>query len=193
MSKNIVVINGHPDDESLCSSIADKYISGARNADHKVEYLCLRELKFDYMLHHGFRLPQDLEPDILRSQEKIRKADHVVFITPLWWGSMTGLLKCFMDRVLVNGFSQQYNPNTKKMDKLLKGKTASVIYTQSASKFATRFLLHDGFWHMFKNGSLRFCGFEKIKRCYFSKISKKSKNDIGNILIKIEKLGKNGF
>lgn len=49
--------------------------------------------------HHTFT------PDIVAEQEKLRKADLVVFQFPFWWYSMPAVLKGYIDRVFSVGFA----------------------------------------------------------------------------------------
>lgn len=44
-------------------------------------------------------------PDIVREQERVRKADVLVFVFPLWGGGLPAMLKGWFDRVLAYGFS----------------------------------------------------------------------------------------
>lgn len=43
----------------------------------------------------------ELEEDLVKAQELIRWADHLVFVYPIWWGTMPAVLKGFFDRVFL--------------------------------------------------------------------------------------------
>lgn len=45
----------------------------------------------------------ELEEDLVKAQELIRWADHLVFVYPIWWGTMPAVLKGFFDRVFLPG------------------------------------------------------------------------------------------
>ncbi len=53
-----------------------------------------------YAAQHG-----TFAPDIAAEQEKVRKADVLVFIFPLWGGGFPAILKGWFDRALAYGFS----------------------------------------------------------------------------------------
>ncbi len=80
---SVLLIDGHPNPESLCSALAARYAQGARSAGASVEVLALRELRFDPVLHLGYRGEQPLEPDLQQAQQRIRAASHVCLVTPL--------------------------------------------------------------------------------------------------------------
>lgn len=51
--KNILIIQSHPDLQSFCSSLADAYQKGAKQAKHKIRRINLGDIKFDPILHKG--------------------------------------------------------------------------------------------------------------------------------------------
>jgi NAD(P)H dehydrogenase (quinone) len=63
-------------------------------------------------------------------QEKITQADELVFIFPVWWGGVPGILKNFFDTNLESGFAFKYGKNG--LEKLLVGKTVKVFCTCDA-------------------------------------------------------------
>ena len=51
----ILVLDGHPDPESLTAWLAHRYASSAREAGHQIDHLPLRTLTFDTNLSRGYR------------------------------------------------------------------------------------------------------------------------------------------
>ena len=98
MRKRVLVILGHPSEASLCGAIANAYLKGAQAAEHEVRFLSLGKLKFDPILRDGYNTIQALEPDLVAAQESIAWAEHIVFVYPIWWGSIPAILKGFFDR-----------------------------------------------------------------------------------------------
>ena len=140
--KKILIIDGHPNPESFNAALSHAYLEGAeKQGDTMVNVLALRELNFDLVLHYGYQKRTNLEPDLLRAQQLLREADHTVWIYPTWWGGMPALLKGFIDRVFLPGFSFQYRENSQLWDKLMKGKTARVITTMDAPVWYYRLFL----------------------------------------------------
>ena len=98
----------------------------------EVREVFLADLRFDPVLHHGYKEIQELETDPVHAQELIKWADHLVFVYPLWWATMPALLKGFLDRTLLPDFAFKYRPNSPFWDKDLTGKTARMIITMDA-------------------------------------------------------------
>ena len=78
MRKKILVIDGHPNKNSLCSAFAAAYEKGALSSGYDVQILSLRNLKFDLNLSEGYRKIQELEPDLVDSQNRIKWCEHLV-------------------------------------------------------------------------------------------------------------------
>ena len=162
-----LIIDGHPDAESFGRHLADAYEAGARAAGFPVERLNVRDLAFDPILHYGYRQVQPLEPDLLRAQELIRRNRHLVWIAPMWWGGLPGQLKGFIDRTFIRDFSHRFDPERKLPVKLLTGRSATMLYTQSSPLWYTTLVHRDHFWRMVRGSIFEFVGFHPIRRrCY---------------------------
>ena len=116
--KKIVVINGHPDKNSFNSAIAHSYIKSASDAGSEVRYIAIGEMDFNPNLQFGYQKRTELEPDLLEAWEKIKKADHLVWIHPVWWGGLPAIAKGFIDRLFLPGMAFQYRENSVWWDKL---------------------------------------------------------------------------
>ena len=92
MNKKILVIIGHPNPKSFCHALAAAYSEGAQASGHTIKTLALNELQFDPILQHGYHQEQRLEPDLQHAQEALNWATHMVFIYPIWWGSIPACL-----------------------------------------------------------------------------------------------------
>ncbi|WP_427170557.1 NAD(P)H-dependent oxidoreductase [Arthrobacter sp. 92] len=160
----ILVIDGHPDAGSYCDALARAYVEGARTAGHEVELLRLREMNFDPILHGGFTHPQPLEPALTRARDAVRWCEHMVIVTPCWWFSVPALLKGFIDRVFVPGVGVDYLDRFPYIRKLLKGRSARVVYTQNAPQWLAVLTREDLFWRHLRRAVLGHCGFRPVRR-----------------------------
>lgn len=127
--KKILIINGHPDKESYNFALAAAYKKGALTSGAEVKELVLRELTFNPNLAFGYRKRTELEPDLVMAQECLKWADHLVWVYPVWWGSVPALLKGFLDRVLLPGFAFKKREGSLWWDRLFLGKSARIICT----------------------------------------------------------------
>src|SRR3990167_320914 len=78
MAKKIYILLGHPDKETLSGHFADIYEQEAKAAGHEVRRTNIGDLSFDPILHKGYKVIQELEPDLLKVQEDMRWAEHLV-------------------------------------------------------------------------------------------------------------------
>lgn len=156
--ERILVLDGHPDDDSLCRSLGAAYERGAVEGGAQVRRTVVAHLEFDPILHHGFRKRTELEKDLVRAQQDILWAEHVVVVLPIWWSDMPALLKGFVDRVFLPGFAFKYREKGLLWDKFLKGRSARIVYTQDAPDWYYRFLVGRPVVRILKKGVLEFCG-----------------------------------
>lgn len=187
--KKILIINGHPDNESFCHQLALSYLKGALQSGASCELMNLFDLRFDPVLHHGFRKRTDLEPDLLEAQQKIKEADHLVLVYPTWWGTYPALLKGFIDRVFLPKFAFKYRDNSPFWDKLLKGKTARLIVTMDSPRWYNWLVYRNAGHISMKKAILEFCGIKPIKVTAFAPIKSSNDPQRNKWLITVEKLG----
>lgn len=158
MSKKILVLLGHPDTNTFTGAMADHYQAGAEDGGHEVQRVNLGELHFDPILHMGYKEIQNLEPDLLELQEKIRWADHIVIAYPNWWCTMPALLKGVFDRIWLPGFAFNFNKETKRLDKHLSGKTARVIIVAGTTSPFKTWWQYGDYTNEIQHGILGFAG-----------------------------------
>lgn len=190
--KKILILDTHPNQESLCSALVDRYFEGAKNGNFEIQRLNIRDLKFDPILHYGYSKQQPLEEDLLKAQELIKWCQHLVIATPMWWAGVPALFKGFIDRTFIKGFSHYFDVNKKFPIKLLTNKTATVIYTQGAPWIYT-FLMGNSMWSMLKQHVLKFSGFTNIKKIQIDKAKNISERRMNNIFKEIYLKGIKGY
>lgn len=188
--KNILIINGHPDKESLNWALAERYNEAARKSNAKVETINLIDLDFDPVLKYGYRKPYPLEPDLETAIEKIREAEHLVWVFPMWWYGAPALLKGFIDRTFLPGITFKYQKGKVFPSKLLKGKTARIIITADTVGWYNRWVMKNPAVNQFKKGVLEFCGVKPVKVTYLGPIKASTKAKREKWLKKIGELGK---
>ena len=177
--KKVLLILGHSRKESLCGALANEYQAGAETTGHNVKTIHLGSLNFDPILHDGYNSSQALEPDLRKAQQQIEWADHLVFVYPIWWGALPGLLKGFIDRVFLPGFAFKYHEGSMGWDRLLTGKSAQLIVTMDSPPWYYRWVSRMPGHHQMKKTILEFSGIKPVAITSFGsvKASDKAKRD----------------
>ncbi|MCP4502058.1 MAG: NAD(P)H-dependent oxidoreductase [Deltaproteobacteria bacterium] len=160
MSKNVVVILGHPLSDSFNGQLADAAFAGAQDARTDVQLIRLEDLQFDPILRSS---EQALEPDLVAAQKSIEQAHHVVWVFPVWWATTPALLKGFIDRVFLKDWAFRYDHDSPMQVPLLKGRTSRVISTMDSPSFWYRWVYRRSAHRAFVTGTLKFCGFGPVK------------------------------
>ena len=112
--KTLIIYN-HPHEGSFCSAIRDAVQSGLDTAGHSFKLINLDEDKFDPVMHEkdlkafvqGGRLgeagTEGVDPLVMSYVEKMRWAERIVMIFPIWWMTMPAMMKGFVDKVIFPG------------------------------------------------------------------------------------------
>lgn len=190
MRKKILIINGHPNKNAFNYGIASAYKKGAVNSGAEVKEIIIADLDFNPNLKFGYQQRTELEPDLIEAWEKIKWAEHLVWVHPVWWGGLPAISKGFIDRLFLPGFAYQYRENSIWWDKLLKGKTAHIITTIDQPGWYYWLFYGRPSVNQLKKSTLEFCGVKPVKVTYFG-IVKTATNELRKKwLDKVEDLGR---
>lgn len=162
MNKRILVILGHSSAASFCGALAQSYAKGAEAAGNEVRSLSLGKLRFDPILRDGYAKIQELEPDLVVAQEAIAWAQHIVFVYPIWWGSIPALLKGFFDRTFLPGFAFKLRKGSLMVDGLLAGRSAHLLVTMDTPPWYFRWIYRMPGHNQMKRTILEFCGIKPV-------------------------------
>jgi len=186
---NILIIIANPKEDSLSFTIAHKYRDIMLKNNHNIEIIDLYRDKhqqpfFDLNINKTTK-------EMKYYQEKITKANELIFVFPYWWGSTPAILKNFFDWNLSKGFAFEYTNSRPKG--LLNNKNVKIFVTTGAPYFwymitgANRRLKN-----MFKAQIIEFCGMRLEKFTIFNGVDshKKDSNKVSKILRTIEKQNK---
>lgn len=186
--KKIFILLGHPNgDDVFCKSLADAYEKGAKDAGHEVKRMNLGDMQFDTVLHKGYKVIQQLEPDLKTFQENIKWCEHFVVVYPTWWTSMPAQLKGLFDRAWISGFAFRFKPSGL-WSKLLGGRSAHVFTTMGAPAFF-EFMFFGNVTGLLKNNLLKFAGFSPVKATWIGSAEKMKIEARQKWFAEMEKLG----
>lgn len=117
-----LIVVAHHDPHSLTHSLAHQVASGLAASGHTFEVADLVAEGFDPRYgaadHAVHRTRATPPADVLAEQARIDRADALVLVFPIYWWSLPGLLKGWIDRVFVRGWAIDYSPTDKVVKKL---------------------------------------------------------------------------
>ncbi|REC63788.1 flavodoxin family protein [Chryseobacterium pennae] len=175
--KKIVVINGHPAQESFNSVIAESYIHSAVASGAEVRYIAIGKLNFNPNLQFGYQQRMELEPDLVKALEDIQWSDHQVWIHPVWWLGMPAIMKGFFDRAFLPGitFKSDKKGNS---EGLLNARSARIITTAGdlslqvyENEYQSSGLIQ------LKKGILEYCGVSSINNHFIGPLYELTEKD----------------
>ena len=144
-------------------TVSDLYGEGFTPTAQKWDFATMSGKHFNYMLEqkHASALEMSFSPDIVGEIEKVKAADLILFVAPLWWMGLPAIMKGWFDRVLAMGFA--WDGGKFYESGLLRGKQAMLIlscghppdyYSPSGLHKATMTQM----LHPINFGTLAFCG-----------------------------------
>ena len=170
MTSKILLIVGHPDPEPkrFCRALADSYAEGAKSAGHQIRRVDIASLDFP-LLRSQDEFKADKVPAALKDAvDALTWSDHVVFVFPLWLGTMPALLKGFLEQVMRPGVAFAYPeagggwPKT-----ILKGRSARLVVTMGMPGFVYRlWFLGHGIAGLRRN-ILGFVGIQPVRQTFY--------------------------
>ncbi|MBB3610913.1 NAD(P)H-dependent oxidoreductase [Rhizobium sp. BK602] len=119
-----LIVVAHPDRQSLSHSVAAQAAEGVslsgdghsfEIADLAAEGFDPRFTAADIALHLR---EAAAAPDVAAEQARIDRADALVLVYPVYWWSMPGLLKGWIDRVFTNGWAYDEGSDGKSVKRL---------------------------------------------------------------------------
>lgn len=189
MTKRIALVVGHPDKESFNFALADAYKQGAKKSGAEIREIIIRDLEFNPNLQFGYRKRTDLEPDLLKSQETLKWADHIVWVYPVWWGSVPAIMKGFLDRILLPGFAFKKREGSVWWDKYFTGKSARLISTLDQPAWYYKFIYGAPSDKAMKKLTMNFIGVNSVKITSIGPLRLSKEEFRKKWVQKIEKLG----
>ncbi len=193
--KRIFILNGHPAENSLSKTFAETYAQAAKEAGHEIRVTHLNNLDFDPDFGAGnYSHHKPLEPSIEAVLNNLEWSNHVVLVSPIWWGGLPAMLKGLFDRVLLPGRTFDTRVKPGKMPKpMLTGRTARVILTSDTPGWIMRLIYKNALLNQLRGQILGFIGIKPTKVSYFSGATHPKDGQIDHWIRNVEKIGASGI
>ncbi|MCH8557899.1 MAG: NAD(P)H-dependent oxidoreductase [Balneolia bacterium] len=167
---NVLIINGHPDRESLETSAAIAYRDAAVHAAENVDQITISELK----KQPGSR---NIERDELeKARKKIMDADHLVWVHPSLKSGFPAGTAVFAQML----FSKS---------KMYKGKSARIITSMEEDGWKYRLLKGRQLINRLKKGVLEKAGIYNVSVLNLGYVKNAGKAEQSELLRKVARLG----
>lgn len=103
MNKKILILSASPRKGGNSDKLCDEFLKGALDAGHSGEKIFLRDKKINYCTGCGFCNTNNYtacsqKDDMAEILEKMLEADVIVMATPVYFYTMDGQMKTFIDR-----------------------------------------------------------------------------------------------
>lgn len=142
----VVIVFNHPYEGSFGNAILNAVTKGLKSANHEVDLMHLDNDGFNPVMSKAdlkaFVEHKPVDPQVIDYNERLEKADHLIFIFPIWWDLMPAMTKGFVDRVLTPGVVYDHHPRGFGLVPLLKKlKGITVITTMNKPKIMYSLLI----------------------------------------------------
>lgn len=162
-----VIVFNHPYEGSYCNAILKAVTQGLENSAHEVDLMHLDKDQF-----HPRMTSDDLKAFVehraVDSQVIgyciLKKADHLIFIFPIWWDIMPAATKGFIDRVLSPGLAYDHHPRGFGLVPLLDNlKSITVITTMNKPKIMYSLLIGNLIRKVMIRSVFKTMGYKNVK------------------------------
>ena len=186
------IVFNHPYKGSYCHAILDSVKRGLAKAGHEVDVINLDDDPFNPVMTAedllAFRNKKSIDPQALEYIYRIKAADHLVFIFPIWWELMPALMKGFIDKVIFPGEIYDYTSSGYQMVTLMDHlKSATVITTMNTPAIMYKFIYGNAIKKSLIRGTLKKSGIKNVKWLSLNMVKASSNEKRGKWLEKIEK------
>ena len=162
-----VVVFNHPYEGSYCNAILNSVQSGLGKAGHEIDIIHLDNDKFNPVMTAedllAFRNRKSIDAKAIEYVRRVKAADHLVFIFPIWWELMPALMKGFIDKVIFPGETYDYTSSGYGMVTLMKDvKSVTVITTMNTPAIMYNLIYGNAIKKALIKGTLKKTGCKKV-------------------------------
>ena len=189
----VLIVYAHPDPKSFNHAILEEFSKGLEHAGHDYEIDDLHAGKFNPVMgtqelaqFTGGQMPLD----VLAEQEKITRADALVFIYPVYWWGFPAILKGWFDRVMSYGFAYTFTPGTGPKGVLNKEKALLINTTLAREAGYKAFEVEDAMAKIMDDLTIKFCGISNVQHVFLYSPAMVDAESRNKYLEQVYRLGK---
>jgi len=156
---HVMAIIDHPWHKSFSHCVLGRAVATLEGQGHTVDVLDLHQDGFDPVLRVEelavYTRGQFLDPKVGAYQERVKRADHLLFIFPVWWEVMPAMLKGFFDKVFLPEWAFAEADASPLLGHI---QGATIITTMAAPE-----VIHTSVEPVVTKGILGFCGIQHTR------------------------------
>ena len=184
---NFLIVFDHPYGSSASENIPHKrsfsaallasVIKGLLSGGHNVDLIDLHKDGFNPVMSASdlasWRKKEVTDPLIADYQQRLLKADHLIFIFPIWWEGMPALMKGFFDKVFAKGIVySEPKPGRPFKCLLPRLKGVTLLTVMSTPTFMYRWFFGNPITKIVFRGTFRKMGIHSLKWYNYSGMAK---------------------
>lgn len=176
-----VIVFNHPYSESYCNAILESVTKGLQKSGQEIDLIHLDQDNFNPRMTSedlkAFVEHKAVDPLVIDYHARLKKAEHLVFIFPIWWDIMPAATKGFVDRVLSPGLAYDHHPRGFGLIPLLKNlKTITVITTMNKPKIMYSLLIGNLISKVMIKSIFKSMGYKNVRWISFTSVKRVSHN-----------------
>ena len=171
-----LIVYCHPYEKSFNHAILDMVKTNLKKQNQPFKIIDLYAERFspvydqeELRLYHNGKTH---DPLVKKYLSLLQKSTSIIFITPLWWNSIPGMLKGFIDKVMKEGKGLSHTVSFYGIQgELTNIKHTYVLTTSTSPKFYIRFFCGNAIKKIFMNCTLKQLGMKKRRWLHFGGIT----------------------
>ena len=176
------LVLAHPWHGSFNKAILDTIVKKLEAKAKEYQIIDLNKDNFDPVLHEQdlalYAKGKTTDEQVMKYQEMLKETEELVFIFPIWWYDVPAILKGFIDKVMLKGFSW-IETKTGLKGLLTHIKETKVISTSEVPTWYLKFLTGNTIQKTFIKATLKGIGLKRVKwmNSDFTASSKREKKE----------------
>jgi NAD(P)H dehydrogenase (quinone) len=163
-----LIVYAHPYDGGFCHAMLKSTIVSIEKAGGEVDLIDLNKDKFNPVMDEkdlvGFIKHEMVDPQSIDYVNRLKAADQLVLIFPIWWELMPAIMKGFIDKVFFPGSAYEYKKSGRGMYSLFDNlKATTVISTMNTPKLIYKCIYGNAVQKALMKGTFKKLGFKKVK------------------------------
>jgi len=180
-----------PHRRSFSAAIAAAARRGLERAGHEVDLVDLHRDGFDPVMHAAdlaaWRMKTVIDEHAADYQARLLRADHAVFVFPIWWESMPAGTKGFLDKVMTKGIVySESKPGRPFVNGLKNLRGVTLMTVMTTPDLVYRWLFGNPITKIVFRGTFRKIGVRRLRWLNITNPSSKTLQQRQRILQRVE-------